>query len=462
MSSSPSICFAAAGWLKVYYYGVARALQKRVDLSNVRFGGSSAGTLVSACLILGVDFDELMEFTITCVKRCRGSPLGPFKLEKYIDECFDLYYNEEAMHRAQGRLFIYTTEFPTFRQRVVSHFRDKEELRFWMKMSCNLPVFFGLPRRANKFLPGATMPVWVYDGGARTFCPMLDEHSITVSCFGKADIRPEEAIPMQYGLYPPPPKVVWDLYYQGERDANVWISRAAYSVPERPLRTGTVSGLRPFTSTPVMGGRSAGASLTASGEASSPQRHKLQIGIELIPPPQTRRRVFLVQQVVRSLGELLLLVFSVAVLFPFLFIATGIERVVLTWYHTWAVCLTTIAHYGLLCRSRNMEELAAFYRARFFKAWGELLEFKIWLGTIVPGLSHYIGTRLVGREQMESMSATYRWVRHSSSLLDRYENPPPSPSVRSANTAGSSNPSNQPYHSPMLPPSSPLSTEGPY
>jgi hypothetical protein len=85
-NSGPSFCFAAAGWLKVWYYGVGsrilcfhsflnfckgKAFQQRLDLSQARFAGSSAGTLVSVCLLLGVDFDKLMEFTLTCVRRCR-------------------------------------------------------------------------------------------------------------------------------------------------------------------------------------------------------------------------------------------------------------------------------------------------------------------------------------------------------------------------------------------------------
>jgi hypothetical protein len=120
VEGGPSFCFAAAGWLKVWYYGVGthslssmkssffvrfrfsfplpfsslslspflsppsshfffflslvlsgKALQERLDLSGLRFAGSSAGSLVSICLLLNVNFDRLMDFTLTCVRRCR-------------------------------------------------------------------------------------------------------------------------------------------------------------------------------------------------------------------------------------------------------------------------------------------------------------------------------------------------------------------------------------------------------
>ena len=48
-----------------------KALQERVDLTGVNFAGSSAGSLVSVCLLIGVDFDDLMDYTVSCVERCR-------------------------------------------------------------------------------------------------------------------------------------------------------------------------------------------------------------------------------------------------------------------------------------------------------------------------------------------------------------------------------------------------------
>jgi predicted acylesterase/phospholipase RssA len=51
--------FAAAGWLKQYYFGVAKCLQENGMHKNARFVGSSAGSLVAVCLALDVDFDEL-------------------------------------------------------------------------------------------------------------------------------------------------------------------------------------------------------------------------------------------------------------------------------------------------------------------------------------------------------------------------------------------------------------------
>ena len=41
--------------------------------------------------------------------------------------------------------------------------------------------------------------MWVFDGGATQFCPVLDENSITCSVFGKADIRPSRLVVVVVG-----------------------------------------------------------------------------------------------------------------------------------------------------------------------------------------------------------------------------------------------------------------------
>lgn len=58
--------------------------------------------------------------------------------------------------------------------------------------------------RANQFIDDGARgfpPVWVFDGGARTFCPTLDEHSLTISCFGKGHIRYNREKKKKIGLH---------------------------------------------------------------------------------------------------------------------------------------------------------------------------------------------------------------------------------------------------------------------
>ena len=51
--------FAACGWLKIYYFGVAKGLQESGLAEDAVFTGSSAGALVAAALALNLDFDKV-------------------------------------------------------------------------------------------------------------------------------------------------------------------------------------------------------------------------------------------------------------------------------------------------------------------------------------------------------------------------------------------------------------------
>lgn len=59
-----SFSFAAAGWLKVYFFGVAKAIQCLAlhKPESVRFAGASAGSLVATALILDLNFDDIKAY----------------------------------------------------------------------------------------------------------------------------------------------------------------------------------------------------------------------------------------------------------------------------------------------------------------------------------------------------------------------------------------------------------------
>ena len=79
-----SFSFAAAGWLKIYYWGVAKALQVHGLADNAQFIGSSAGSLASCGLVLGCDFDEIKEVSCKKVEECHGGFLPAFQLRTYV------------------------------------------------------------------------------------------------------------------------------------------------------------------------------------------------------------------------------------------------------------------------------------------------------------------------------------------------------------------------------------------
>lgn len=157
-----------------------------------------------------------------------------------------------------------------------------------------------------------------------------------------------------------------------------------------------------------------------SSRKKSRPRHKLQIGVELFPPPPIRARDFMAQQIVRSLWESFMLFFMMFILFPFIFIATGIETIGVTIYTAVAASWLTVIHYITFCRSRKLQEKASEYQGKFLNILKNYRDLRLWLGTAFPALSHYIGTRHVDSEEFSAMSSAYRWLRDSQ-WLQRYD-----------------------------------------
>lgn len=136
--------FAACGWLQVYLFGVANAItkefpnsrikglgleeldeeeeqteiniddddnnsnnrdneqqinteaqqnEKRDDLSmhKVCFAGSSAGSLASAAILLGVDMNDLLQYAVNCVNYYRSSYLHLLELKQFVTNGVDQF-----------------------------------------------------------------------------------------------------------------------------------------------------------------------------------------------------------------------------------------------------------------------------------------------------------------------------------------------------------------------------------
>jgi hypothetical protein len=110
--------FAAAGWLQMFHFGAAKALQdsglaSMENLTNpnaatgkVRFAGSSAGSLASAALVVGTDMDALREYACACAIDCRSKLFGAFGIKQYIKRGVDLFATgvfKEATAKARER-----------------------------------------------------------------------------------------------------------------------------------------------------------------------------------------------------------------------------------------------------------------------------------------------------------------------------------------------------------------------
>ena len=137
--------FAACGWLKLYYFGVAKKLQEEGMVQDAKFMGSSAGSLVSAALALDLDFDKIREFQMSCVDRTHGTFLGAFKLRTYVHEICDSMLPHNAADVLNNRCEISITTLPWLRNKRVKIYSDNAHIRQALAASCCMAPLAGLP-----------------------------------------------------------------------------------------------------------------------------------------------------------------------------------------------------------------------------------------------------------------------------------------------------------------------------
>ena len=274
-----AISFSSCGWLKLYNFGVAKALSESelVDVGSLELLGSSGGALTAVGLLLELDFDEIAAFALECVERTHGSLRGAFRLRTYLSECLDLQFAQYARlsrweDRPQevgggssrssssvgsssstrssstvnssssssssevtldvpgnscsiedslaDRITVSVTTLPWLRKRRYSKFRDLDHVKNVLIASCTATPLAGWPFK----LDGD----WVIDGGLADFQPLSDtRHTVTVSPFycSNADIRPSRYVPLWWALYPPRREDFEWVYLLGFDDARSWLQR---------------------------------------------------------------------------------------------------------------------------------------------------------------------------------------------------------------------------------------------
>jgi hypothetical protein len=242
--------FAAAGWLQTYHFGVAKALQDvGLVVEDVRFCGSSAGSLAAAALVTKCDMDQLREYAVACSIDCRSSLTNAFKIRKYVRKgievfAVDRFRSDISLRRALSQqLEVYVSVLPWCRKKVLHCFHAVEDLEEALVASCCLTPLAGMPfplRRTGEI---------VCDGGMTAFQPRKGEHNvITVSAlyFNSADIRPTTFVPAWWGLYPPREKDYRELYDHGYNDA------VSFLVRTRRIDAGHLKRLKPLPPQPEL------------------------------------------------------------------------------------------------------------------------------------------------------------------------------------------------------------------
>lgn len=231
--------FAAAGWLKCFYFGVGKGLQELGLHRGARFAGASAGSLVSTALALDLDCEDIARCAVECSRRVYASPVKAMQLREFLSEVIDRQLPqgssdlEERVRALDGRVELAVTELPLCRGRRVSRFRSVAHLKRTLLASCCMSPLAGMPFMLDGQL--------VCDGGLADFQPMLGEGTITCSpfYFSNVDIYPSKPVSAVWGLFPLPPKQLWELYLDGVDDAHRWAHRVAYraQVPPQSIRS---------------------------------------------------------------------------------------------------------------------------------------------------------------------------------------------------------------------------------
>ncbi|XP_016079178.1 PREDICTED: patatin-like phospholipase domain-containing protein 1 [Miniopterus natalensis] len=248
-----SISFSGSGFLSFYQAGAVDALRdlapRMLDTAH-RFAGTSAGAVIAALVICGIEMDEYLRVLNVGVAEVKKSFLGPLapscKMVQMMRQFLYQALPEDSYKAATGRLHVSLTRFTDGESVVVSEFTSKEELIEALYCSCFVPVYCGL-------IPPTYRGVRYIDGGFTGMQPCsFWTDAITISTFsGQQDICPrdcpaifhdfrmfncsfqfslENIARMTHALFPPDLMVLHNYYYRGYEDAVLYLRRlnAAY------------------------------------------------------------------------------------------------------------------------------------------------------------------------------------------------------------------------------------------
>ncbi|XP_021115582.1 patatin-like phospholipase domain-containing protein 1 isoform X3 [Heterocephalus glaber] len=243
-----SISFSGSGFLSYYQAGAVDALRdlapRMLDTAH-RFAGTSAGAVIAALVICGIEMEEYLRVLNLGLAEVKKYFLGPFapscRMVQMMRRFLYTALPEDAYKVATGKLHVGLTRFEDGESVVVSDFTSKEELIEALYCSCFVPVYCG-------FIPPTYRGVRYIDGGFTSMqpCPFWTD-SITISTFsGQQDICPrdcpaifndfrmfnysfqfslENITRMTHALFPPDLVILQDYYYRGYEDAVAYLRR---------------------------------------------------------------------------------------------------------------------------------------------------------------------------------------------------------------------------------------------
>ncbi|XP_070371107.1 omega-hydroxyceramide transacylase isoform X7 [Equus asinus] len=268
-----SISFSGSGFLSFYQAGAVDALRDlapRMLETAHRFAGTSAGAVIAALAICGIEMDEYLRVLNVGVAEVKKSFLGPLspscKMVPMMRQFLYQVLPEDSYKATTGKLHVTLTRLTDGESVVVSEFTSKEELIEALYCSCFVPVYCGL-------IPPTYRGVRYIDGGFTGMQPCsFWTDSITISTFsGQQDICPrdcpaifqdfrmfncsfqfslENITRMTHALFPPDLVILHDYYYRGYEDVVLYLRRLTLPASSNPDSTVPLVNAKETTSEP--------------------------------------------------------------------------------------------------------------------------------------------------------------------------------------------------------------------
>ncbi|XP_006882235.1 PREDICTED: patatin-like phospholipase domain-containing protein 1 [Elephantulus edwardii] len=243
-----SFSFSGSGFLSFYQCGAVDALRDlapRMLETAHRFAGTSAGAVVAALVVCGIETEvylRVLSVAVAEVKKYFLGPLSPAcKMVAIMRQFLYQALPEDSYKFASGKLHVSLTRFTDGENVVVSEYTSKEELIEALYCSCFVPVYCGL-------IPPTYRGQRYIDGGFTGMQPCSYwTDAITISTFsGQQDICPQDCpaifndfrlfnFSFQFSLenitritqalFPPDLQVLHNYYYRGYEDTVLYLRR---------------------------------------------------------------------------------------------------------------------------------------------------------------------------------------------------------------------------------------------
>lgn len=172
--STTSFSFDSCGWMYVFHLGVAKYIQRHIDLGamrdSARFCGASAGGVVASALAVDYEVDPILEEVCDAYEVCKTNP---FHMVQSVEDGLNRLMPEDGHRRCTGRLFIAVTGLNG--GHTLSDFPSRRFLISSLRASCHIPIVGGLLPAVVDSPTGGFIPWLFYDGGLSIPLPSLDE-----------------------------------------------------------------------------------------------------------------------------------------------------------------------------------------------------------------------------------------------------------------------------------------------